>query len=158
MDTYTLLKYAFAGAAVVMIIIGIACSGGRKRSAEKFVEQFKREHKYVDGAAGVMVTEAGEVIVNRDTTFKMWNVKDIAYVNYDTTKNSFNNPRRYVVFLDADKNILAGQLFAPKGKVEAYQSSDYICVVGDNQIRDIHGLLSRHNTYIKLLKDGAEQF
>ena len=105
-----------------------------------------------------MLTESGEVIVNRDTAFKVWNVNEIAYVNYDTTKNSFNNPRRYVVFLDANRNILSGQFFAHKGKTEAYQNSDYICVVGDNQVRDIHGLLSRHNTYIKLLKDGVEQF
>ena len=158
MDAYNGLKLVFVFAAVLMIIIGLAFSGGRKRGGEKFVEQFKKEHKFVDGAAGVMLTESGEVIVNRDTAFKVWNVNEIAYVNYDTTKNSFNNPRRYVVFLDANRNILSGKFFAPKGKTEAYQNSDYICVVGDNQVRDVHGLLSRHNTYIKLLKDGVEQF
>ena len=158
MDLYVLFEIGFVVTALVMIFIGVSSSGSRRKDGEKFAEKFKQEHKTIDAAASVMISEAEEVFVRCDNTFKVWKVSDIAYVNYDTTKNSFNNPRRYIFFMDADRNMLVGKLFAPKGKVEAYQNSDYICLIGDSQIKDVHALLSRHNTNIKLLKDGVEQF
>ena len=105
-----------------------------------------------------MITDFKEVVVNRDTTFKMWKVSDIAYVNTLSSMSRIGQPQRYINFLDSDMNPVEGQLFAPSGiTVQNYQSSDHICVIGDNQVRDVYELLRRHNTYIKLLKDGVEQ-
>lgn len=158
MNYYNLFKLAFLGAAVVLIIIGISSKSKKKRTGDNFVAQFKQQHPFVDAAAGVMITDYEEVVVNRDTTFKLWKVRDIAYVNVDSSLNRVSQPQRYFTFLDANKNVIDGQLFAPPGAVvENYQNSNHIGVVGDNQVRDVVELLKRHNTYIKLMKDGVEQ-
>lgn len=158
MDYYSLFKYAFAAAAVVLIVIGVSGISRKRRAGDDFVRQFKKQHPFVDAAAGVMITDYKEVVVNRDTTFKMWKVSDIAYVNTLSSMSRIGQPQRYINFLDSDMNPVAGQLFAPSGiSVRNYQNSDHICVIGDNQVRDVYELLRRHNTYIKLLKDGVEQ-
>ncbi|MBR4915215.1 MAG: hypothetical protein IKZ42_08060 [Clostridiales bacterium] len=158
MNYYNLFKLAFLGAAVVLIIIGISSKSKKKRTGDNFVAQFKQQHPFVDAAAGVMITDYEEVVVNRDTTFKLWKVRDIAYVNVDSSLNRVSQPQRYFTFLDANKNVIDGQLFAPQGAVvENYQNSNHIGVVGDNQVRDVVELLKRHNSYIKLMKDGVEQ-
>ena len=158
MNYYNLFKLAFLGAAVVLIIVGISSKSKKKRTGDNFVAQFKQQHPFVDAAAGVMITDYEEVVVNRDNTFKLWKVKDIAYVNVDSSFNRVSQPQRYFTFLDANKNVIDGQLFAPLGAyVENYQNSNHIGVVGDNQVRDVVELLKRHNTHIKLLKDGMEQ-
>lgn len=158
MDYYSLFKYAFAAAAVVLIVIGVSGISRKRRAGDDFVTQFKKQHPFVDAAAGVMITDFKEVVVNRDTTFKMWKVSDIAYVNTLSSMSRIGQPQRYINFLDSDMNPVEGQLFAPSGiTVQNYQSSDHICVIGDNQVRDVYELLRRHNTFIKLLKDGVEQ-
>ena len=158
MNAYNILELAFVGAAVVCIIIGVTGKSRKKKAGDNFVAQFKQQHPFVDAAAGVMITDYEEVVVNRDTTFKLWKVRDIAYVNVDSSLNRVSQPQRYFTFLDANKNVIDGQLFAPPGAVvENYQNSNHIGVVGDNQVRDVVELLKRHNTYIKLMKDGVEQ-
>lgn len=158
MNAYNILELAFVGAAVVCIIIGVTGKSRKKKAGDNFVAQFKQQHPFVDAAAGVMITDYEEVVVNRDNTFKLWKVKDIAYVNVDSSFNRVSQPQRYFTFLDANKNVIDGQLFAPLGAyVENYQNSNHIGVVGDNQVRDVVELLKRHNTYIKLMKDGVEQ-
>jgi len=158
MNAYNILELAFVGAAVVCIIIGVTGKSRKKKAGDNFVAQFKQQHPFVDAAAGVMITDYEEVVVNRDTTFKLWKVRDIAYVNVDSSLNRVSQPQRYFTFLDANKNVIDGQLFAPQGAVvENYQNSNHISVVGDNQVRDVVELLKRHNTYIKLMKDGVEQ-
>ena len=158
MGAYEILKLAFVAAAIILIIVGVSGSRKKQRNIDKFAEQFKAEHPFVDAAAGVMITDKEEVIINRDSSFKLWNVNEISYVNYVSTLSQFAKPLRYLCFLVADRNIIEGKLYAPKGSVKEYHESNYICVIGDNQIRDVHELLSRHNTNIKLLKDGIEQF
>lgn len=158
MNAYNILELAFVGAAVVCIIIGVTGKSRKKKAGDNFVAQFKQQHPFVDAAAGVMITDYEEVVVNRDITFKLWKVRDIAYVNVDSSLNRVSQPQRYFTFLDANKNVIDGQLFAPQGAVvENYQNSNHISVVGDNQVRDVVELLKRHNTYIKLMKDGVEQ-
>ena len=110
MNYYNLFKLAFLGAAVVLIIIGISSKSKKKRTGDNFVAQFKQQHPFVDAAAGVMITDYEEVVVNRDTTFKLWKVRDIAYVNVDSSLNRVSQPQRYFTFLDANKNVIDGQL------------------------------------------------
>ena len=158
MSAYDITKLAFVAAAIILIIIGISGKSRKKKAGDDFVKQFKTQHPFVDVAAGVMITEYEEAVVNRDTTFKMWKVRDIAYVNTVISLSGFGKPQRYINFLDSKKEPLTGELFAPKGVVvQNYQNSDYICVIGDNQINDIYELIKRHNTYTKLSKDGVEQ-
>ena len=158
MNAYHMLELVFVGAAVILIIVGMAGKSRKKKAGDDFVAQFKKQHPFVDAAAGVMVTDYEEVVVNRDTTFKLWKSRDIAYVNTVSHMTGMGKQQRYLNFLDADKNPIEGILYAPKGVVvQNYQNSDYICVIGDNQVRDVYELLKRHNTYIKLTKDGVEQ-
>ena len=158
MDYYSLFKYAFAAAAVVLIVIGVSGISRKRRAGDDFVMQFKKQHPFVDAAAGVMITDYKEVVVNRDTTFKMWKVRDIAYVNTVSSLSGFGKTQRYINFLDSNKEPITGELHAPKGVVvQNYQNSDYICVIGDNQVNDVYELIKRHNTYTKLSKDGVEQ-
>lgn len=158
MNAYHMLELVFVGAAIILIIVGVSGKSRKKRAGDDFVAQFKKQHPFVDAAAGVMVTDNEEVVVNRDTTFKVWKVRDIAYVNAISSLSGFGHPQRYLNFLDADKKEIVGQLYAPQGAVvQNYQNSDNICVIGDNQVRDVYELLKRHNSYIKLTKDGVEQ-
>ena len=159
MGAYEIIKLAFVAGAIILIIIGISGKSRKKKAGDDFVAQFKQQHPFVDAAAGVTVTDYEEVVVNRDTTFKMWKARDIAYVNVVSAMSGFGKPQRYINFLDSNKEPLVGELFAPKGVVvQNYQNSDYICVIGDNQVKDVYELISRHNTYTKLTKDGVEQF
>ena len=96
MDYYSLFKYAFAAAAVVLIVIGVSGISRKRRAGDDFVRQFKKQHPFVDAAAGVMITDYKEVVVNRDTTFKMWKVSDIAYVNTLSSMSRIGQPQRYI--------------------------------------------------------------
>ena len=159
MGAYEIIKYAFIAGAIILIIVGVAGRSRKKKAGDDFVAQFKKQHPFVDAAASVMVTDYEEVVVNRDTTFKMWKARDIAYVNTISSLNRFGQPQRYINFLDSNKEPLVGELFAPKGVVvQNYQNSDYICVIGDNQVKEVYELIYRHNTYVKLSKDGVEQY
>jgi len=158
MGAYEIIKLAFVGGAIILIIVGVSGRSRKKKAGDDFVAQFKQQHPFVDAGASVMITDYEEVVVNRDTTFKLWKVRNIAYVNTVSSLNRFGQPQRYINFLDSNKEPLVGELFAPKGAVvQNYQNSDYICVIGDNQVNEVYELIKRHNTFTKLSKDGVEQ-